>query len=168
MVRHPAAFASSLKRLNWLFDFQDLLGQPLLMRDQLEPYRRAMESIKPDDVIGQAALLWTLIYRSVHATRETNPDFIIVRHEDLSRDPIPVYREMYKTLGLEYTARVEKFILNSSSSENPKESSKVHNFKLDSRGVIEGWKKRMTPEEIARVHDLTREVSPLYYSDAEW
>ena len=169
-VRHPAAFVSSLKRLNWPFDFQDLLGQSLLMRDQLEPYRREMESMKPDDVIGQAALLWTLIYRSVHATRETNPDFIIVRHEDLSRDPVPGYREMYKTLGLEYTARVEKFILSSSSSENPKElpKEKIHGFKMDSKASIDSWKKRMTADEIERVREISRDISPLYYSDAEW
>ncbi|MCJ7435853.1 MAG: sulfotransferase, partial [Anaerolineales bacterium] len=35
-VRHPAGFASSLKRLNWLFDFSDLLAQPALMHDHLE------------------------------------------------------------------------------------------------------------------------------------
>ncbi len=104
-VRHPAAFASSLKRLNWLFDFQDLLAQPLLMRDHLELYRDEMQSIKSDDVIGQSALLWKLIYRSVHATRELNPDFMIVRHEDLSRDPVSGYRDLYQLLGLEFTPR---------------------------------------------------------------
>jgi hypothetical protein len=169
-VRHPAAFASSLKRLNWPFDFQDLLNQPLLMRDHLEPDRRAMESMKPDDVIGQAALLWKLIYRSVHATRAQHPDFIIVRHEDLSHDPLPGYRALYKTLDLDFTRRVEKIILNSSSSENPKESSKnkVHGYKLDSRASIDIWKKRMSVEEIERVREITQEISPLYYSDAEW
>jgi len=169
-VRHPAAFASSLKRLNWPFDFQDLLSQPLLMRDHLEPYRHEMQSMKADDVIGQAALLWKLIYRSVHATRESNPDFMIVRHEDLSRDPISGYRDMYKALGLEFTTRVEKINLNSSSSENPKELShkKVHGFKLDSRASIDIWKKRMSTEEVDRVREITQEISPLYYSDAEW
>ena len=167
-VRHPAAFASSLKRLNWPFDFQDLLNQPLLMRDHLEPDRREMQSMKPNDVIGQAALLWKLIYRSVHATRQSNPDFLIVRHEDLSRDPIPGYLEMYRTLGLEFTSRVKKNILNSSSSENPKELSKIHGFKLDSRAIVDSWKKRMTSDEIARVHEITQEISSLYYSEEEW
>lgn len=169
-VRHPAAFASSLKRLNWPFNFQDLLNQPLLMRDHLEPYRAEMQSMKADDVIGQAALLWKLIYRSVHLTQEAHPDFIVVRHEDLSRDPIPGYRDLYKILGLEFTSRVEKFILNSSSSENPKELSRkqVHGFKLDSRANIAGWKKRMTAEEIDRVREITQEIAPLYYSEAEW
>jgi hypothetical protein len=169
-VRHPAAFASSLKRLNWKFDFQDLLDQPLLMRDHLELYREEMQSIKSDDVIGQSALLWKMIYHSVHTTRALNPDFIIVRHEDLSRDPVSGYRDLYQLLDLEFTPRVEKTILNSSSSENPAELSrkKVHGFKLDSRANIDIWKKRLSVEEIDRIRKMTEETSALYYSDAEW
>jgi hypothetical protein len=169
-VRHPAAFASSLKRLNWPFDFQDLLNQPLLMRDHLEPYRAEMQSLSPEDVIGQAALLWKLIYRAVHTTRASNPDFLVVRHEDLSLDPLPGYRELYQSLGLEFTPRVEKFILSSSSSENPAENSrkKVHGFKLDSRANVSVWKKRLAAEEIDRIRKMTEEIAPLYYSEAEW
>jgi hypothetical protein len=169
-VRHPAAFASSLKRLNWFFDFQDLLKQPLLVRDHLEPYREEMQSIKADDIIGQAALLWKMIYCSVHATRESNPDFLVVRHEDLSRDPIPGFRNLYQLLELDFTPRVEKIILNSSSSENPVELSrkKVHGFKLDSRANIDVWKKRLSVEEVDRIRKITEEISANYYSDAEW
>ena len=169
-VRHPAAFASSLKRLNWPFDFQDLLDQPLLMRDHLELYRDEMQSIKPDDVIGQSVMLWKMIYHSVHTALELNPDFIIVRHEDLSRDPVAGYHDLYQLLDLEFTPRVEKIILNSSSSENPIELSrkKVHGFKLDSRASVDNWKKRLTAEEIDRIRKMTEEISALYYSDAEW
>src|SRR5215212_5808126 len=169
-VRHPAAFASSLKRLDWLFDFQDLLDQPLLMRDHLEKYREEMQSMKVDDVIGRSALLWKMIYCAVHETHEQNPDFIVVRHEDLSRDPVAGYRDLYQLLDLEFTPRVEKIILNSSSSENPVELSrkKVHGFKLDSRANISIWKKRLSDEEINRIRKITEESSALYYSDAEW
>jgi len=169
-VRHPGAFVSSLKRLNWPFDFQDLLDQPLLMRDHLEPYREQMQSTKADDVIGQASLLWKLIYRSVHADRELNPDFITVRHEDLSRDPIGGYRELYTSLGLEFTPRVEKIIRNSSSSENPRELSrkKVHAVKLDSRANLGNWKKRLTEAEIKRIREMTEEISHLFYPDDNW
>jgi hypothetical protein len=68
-VRHPAAFASGLKRLNWSFDFGDLLRQPLLMRDLLERHRRSMESDLVSDVIGQAGLLWAIIYGTLHDLR---------------------------------------------------------------------------------------------------
>ncbi len=94
----------------------------------------------------------------------------MVRHEDLSRDPILGYRALYAALGLEFTPRVEKIILNSSSSENPRELSRkeIHAFKLDSRASVNNWKKRLTAEEIERVREITDEVSKLYYSDAEW
>lgn len=170
VVRHPAAFASSLKRLNWPFDFNDLLDQPLLVRDHLEPYRDEMRSIRSDDIFGQAALLWKLIYRSVHSIRKRNPDFIVVRHEDLAREPVKGYRDLYTSLGLDYTARVEKIILNSSSSDNPIELSrkKTHSVKLDSLASMDNWKKHLTDAEIDRVREMTEEVFPLYYSDNEW
>jgi hypothetical protein len=169
-VRHPAAFASSLKRLGWNFDFNDLLSQPLLMRDHLDPYREQMRSIKADDVIGQASLLWTMIYRFVHDACRQNPDFIAVRHEDLSRDPASGFRDLYSHLGLEFTPRVERGITNSSSSENPTElrRGKTHSVRLDSRANIDNWKKRLTDDEINRMREITEETARLFYPDSGW
>ncbi|GAB4503172.1 MAG: hypothetical protein Fur0043_01640 [Anaerolineales bacterium] len=169
-VRHPAAFASSLKRLNWPFDFRDLLGQPLLMRDWLEEDRAAMEAMPADDLIGQAALLWRMIYRVVARTRDLLPPLIIVRHEDLSRDPLPGYRALYHSLGLDFTPQVERTILNASSAENPKElpQKQVHAVKLDSRANLDNWKKRLSADEIERVRQVCGEVAALFYSDSEW
>lgn len=169
-VRHPAAFASSLKRLGWPFEFQDLLDQPLLMRDFLEPYRDQMAAARSDGIIGQSALLWNLIYRSVHTMLERNPDFIAVRHEDLARDPVHRFQDLYKALDLDFTRRVEKTIATASSSDNPVEPSRknIYAVKLDSRSNIDNWKKRLTPQEIAYIRKKTEEVSSLYYSDAEW
>ena len=169
-IRHPAAFASSLKRLNWHFDFRDLLNQPMLMRDHLEADRADMGSIQADDMIGQSALLWRMIYRSVHSIIGLFPRFNIVRHEDLSLDPVTGYKSLYESLGLTFTEKVEDIILNSSSSENPRERSqkRVHSVKLDSRANLANWKKRLTSEEIARIRKMTESVSHLFYSDNEW
>ncbi|HET9910069.1 MAG TPA: sulfotransferase domain-containing protein [Anaerolineales bacterium] len=169
-VRNPLGFVSSLKRLNWTFDFQDLLDQPLLMRDHLEAYRSQMESAQMKNVIEQGALLWKMIYKTVHSTLSRNPDFIIVRHEDFSRDPITEFRKLYQTLGLDYTHHIDKTILDSSSSENPMELSgkKVHDVRLDSRANMSNWKKRLTEDEINRVRAVTEDVAQLFYTDAEW
>jgi hypothetical protein len=171
-IRHPGGFASSLKRLNWPFDFRDLLDQPMLMRDHLEADRADMEAMQADDIVGQSALLWRMIYRSVHASRTLSlfPNFKIVRHEDLSLDPVAGYKSLYESLGLTFDEKVRDTILNSSSSENPTELSKkkVHSVKLDSRANMDNWKKRLTPEEINRIRKLTEDVSHLFYSDEEW
>ncbi len=169
-VRHPAAFASSLQRLDWNFDFKNLLEQPLLMRDHLEAYREEMSAMKADDVIGQACLLWRLIYHSVQTSLSLNPELQIVRHEDFSRDPLNKYRDLYTALGLGFTPRVQKFITNSSSSENPAELSlkKTHSVKLDSAASVKNWKKRLSADDLKRIREMTEDVASLYYSNEEW
>ena len=166
-VRHPAAFASSLKRLGWNFDFNDLLDQPLLMRDHLESYRGQMQDISADDVIGQASLLWTMIYRTVHSQGQLDRHLITVRHEDLSRDPVGGFRDLYAALGLDFTHHAEERIITSSSSDNPTELSrrKTHSVKMDSRASVDNWKTKLTADEIQRIRELTEESARLFYPD---
>ena len=169
-IRHPAAFASSLQRLNWKFNFDDLLGQSLLMRDHLELYRKLMRSTSSENVIQQAALLWKIIYATVDAFRQAHPEWIIVKHEVYALDPINKFRDLYASLGLEFTHRVEQEILNSSNSENPTELSlkKTHSVKMDSAGSIKTWLKRLSKDDVNRIRVLTEGVSELFYSDKDW
>jgi hypothetical protein len=169
-VRHPAAFASSLKRLNWPFDFNHLLSQPGLMRDHLEAERAEMQVMQADDIVGQAALLWRMIYRFVHRTSGLFPDFKIVRHEDLSLDPVAGYQSLYESLDLTFDEKVRDIILNSSSSENPVRLAREKTFsvKLDSRAALNNWKKILSADEISRVQKMTAGVSELFYSEEAW
>jgi len=169
-VRHPAAFASSLQRLGWSFDFKDLLAQPLLMRDHLQPFGDQMRAVQAEDVIGQAALLWKVIYSVVQKFQQMNSEWIVVQHEDLSADPVNRYRDLYTKLNLEFTQRVEKVILGSSSSENPSELSlkKRHSVKLDSAANIKNWKKRLDADVIQRIRDITGETADFYYPGENW
>lgn len=176
-VRHPAAFASSLKRLNWPFDFNNLLAQPALMNDWLEPFRQDMleqtsgiQGEAQGDIIAQASLLWRMVYEVAARHREQNPEFQVVRHEDLSLDPVQGYQTLYRSLGLEFTPAVEQAILNSSSSENPTELSqkRVHAVRLDSRANLHNWKRRLLPEEIQRIRAITADIAQIYYPEIEW
>ncbi|MBN2549640.1 MAG: sulfotransferase [Anaerolineales bacterium] len=178
-IRHPAAFASSLKRLNWPFDFSDLLAQDQLMQDYLAPFRSQMEALitVTPDIVGQASLLWRMVYQVVHGFQQQNlpdvngrPALSVVRHEDLSVAPVPGYRALYSQLGLDFNPRAEKTILSSSSSENPKELSKdrVHAVRLDSQANLNNWKRRLTADEIVHIRETTAEVAQYYYPDQAW
>ena len=171
-IRHPAAFVSSLKRLGWAFDFSDLLEQPLLMRDWLEPFRSPMEaSLKyPDDVIGQGSLLWEIVYRTVMHFQSQHPDFQVVRHEDLSLDPVNGFQHLYTPLNLTFNERAQKTIMTSSSSENPGEVSRtsVHDYRLNSQANLHNWKKRLESGEIERIRAATEETTRHFYPDLEW
>src|SRR5690606_28886998 len=107
----------------WHFDFENLLNQPLLMKDYLEQDRDAMQSIDKNDIVTQGALLWKLIYRFVQQNEKLISNLNIVRHEDLSIDPVAGFQGLYQKLGLDFTEEVKANILNSSSSENPNKLS---------------------------------------------
>lgn len=173
-VRHPAAFASSLLRLNWPFQLQDLLAQPLLLRDWLHPYQAQIEALlaTPQDIIGQGSLLWNMIYHSVDHMRQDLPAgrLIVVRHEDLSLDPVQAFCNLYAQLGLDFNAHVEETILQSSSAENPQEISKkrVHATRLDSKANLGNWRRRLTPEQVDQVRAYTEQVTKVFYPEISW
>ncbi len=171
-VRHPAAFVSSLKRLNWPFEFEDLLAQPLLMRDWLEPYRSEMMRAEqhPEDIIYQASILWRIIYNVVYQYSIQYPEFHIVRHEDLSLQPLQEFKALFRAIGVPFTKRVADRIHKSTNPGNPTELplESIHSVNLDSRMNLKNWQRRLSGTEIDRVRELTEEVSRHYYDDEDW
>jgi hypothetical protein len=55
VVRDPAAIAASWKRLGWTTDLGELLHQPALMRDWLEPYRGLLGRGRHGDLQARGA-----------------------------------------------------------------------------------------------------------------
>jgi Sulfotransferase domain len=171
-VRHPAAVVASWKRLDWSFDFTHLLRQPALVRDRLRPFAAEMEAaLAPSqDLVDRVALLWRVVYHVVAEYRERFPEFHVVRHEDLSRDPLEEYRRLYDALGLPFTAEAAEAVAASSGGGNPKETrvENPHETRLDSRANLEHWRRRLDADEVARIRRITEETARLYYVDTEW
>ena len=171
-VRHPAAFASSLKRLNWPFDMRDLLAQPLLLRDWLASYEEQMLAClaNPQDILRQAAILWSMVYQTVWKLKEEGAPILLILHEDLSLDPLGGFEKLYQALGLRYTAKAQQHIAKSSSADNPKEirTEQLHSVRLDSRANLMNWRKRLNEAEIEQIKALTWEVAACYYTPESW
>jgi hypothetical protein len=170
LIRHPAAFVGSIKKLHWAFRFEQLLEQPLLMQHHLGRFHDEMEALvtEPADIVDQGILLWKLIHHVVAKHRESHPDWIFVRHEDLSRDPIPAFRELFRGLELDYTGAVQRDIADFSGSNNPSEQHAGNQIRRDSRSNIWNWKKRLLPEEIERIREGTGEIAAHFYGEEDW
>jgi len=170
LIRHPAAFVGSLKRMNWRFDFDNLLKQPKLMKKHLAQYEDQM-LVPNKDIIEEGSLLWCCIHTVINYYQHRYPNWIYKRHEDISTNPITEFRALYKMLGLEFTHRIEKKIIQMTSFTNPSEvlnNKQVHQLKRNSRANIKSWKKRLTPEEIQKVRSITEPVARYFYSDEDW
>jgi Sulfotransferase domain len=170
IVRHPAATVSSRKRLGWIFDVADLERQPLLVRDVLGPLgiQTRTEATEPaEQVIDTGSLLWNAIYSAVDSYRADVPGVRVVRHEDLSLEPLGEFERLYRELGLRFSEQASREIDRSTTGANPSELSVAdpHQVRLDSRANLENWRKRLTDQEISRIRELTGEVAGRFYPD---
>jgi len=169
LLRHPAAFHSSLKRVNWHFDFNNFLDQTELMSDHLSSLKPLIE--KPNKTyVEEAGILWLCIYRVLDAFSQKHPDWIVVRHEDLSRNPVEEYQKLYQKLDLEFTNKIKAEIIKTSGGHNSAEAKQGQALDLnrDSRGLIKSWQKHLSQEEIKRIRELTEPLAHKYYSDQDW
>jgi hypothetical protein len=164
LIRHPAAFAGSLKQNQWTHPFSHFLRQPLLMSHHLQPFADDIRSFAREerDVVDQAALLWNVIHSMILAYQEAFPDWTYVRHEDLSRDPLAGFRYLFERLDLELGEAAREAIVAHSFADA---SSPLKRNSLANVGT---WKTRLTPAEIERVQDRVWDVARRFYSEEEW
>jgi len=170
MVRHPAAFCSSLKLKQWSFDFNNFLKQPLLIDKYMSPFKKDIETYAKDEmpIIDQAILLWNIIYYTASIYREKNRTWLFIKHEDVSRNPTDRFRSIFQSLDLEFTKITEKAIIQSSGEHNPSEQLTSNEFIRDSVKNIMNWKVRLTQEEVQKIKIETSPIWKLFYSEAEW
>lgn len=170
MLRHPAAFCSSLKIKNWEFDFNNFLMQPLLMEKYLYPFRDEIKEYAENkkDLIKQAILLWNCIHNTIKIYREKYPEWLFIRHEDLSADPINQFQSIYREFGLKFTQKAKRTILDNSGAHNPVEQQARNEFVRNSRENINNWKARLSQDEISLIRNKTSEIASPFYGDDEW
>lgn len=175
VIRHPAAFVASLRAAGWSrVHFAIFADQPPLMRDRLAPYAEAIAAAAraTPDAIDAGALLWNILHHHIERLRQEHPDWIFVRHEDLSRNPAPEFRAIFDRLSLDFSDDVRR-----SLEAYTRNGGALTRFSLfgarrrtvrDSRENIFAFRKRLSPEEIARVRAATAPLADLFYADADW
>jgi hypothetical protein len=177
LVRHPVAFVGSWRKLGWSVDPGELLDQPLLLADHLEPFREQLRSLRgSSDWLATSCLLWCAAYTVVDSVRRAHPGVILQRHEDLSRDPVQQFRALYDALGLRWTDRVEERVRGATAGTRADARGFTWSFRsgisrtafqpMDSRAALESYRSRLRPAEIDRILDFTKDVRALYYHDA--
>ena len=169
LIRHPAAFAASLKRLGWKHSFATFI-QDGRVPEVLRPYEAEIreQAERPGEILAQAALLWRVLYNAVDGYRERHPDWAFVRHEDASAEPVATFERLYAQLDLDFTADAREAIARASAPDNPAELATPHAVELDSAASLGRWRDDLTAEEVETLRERTRDVWPRFYSDEDW
>lgn len=147
LVRHPAAFAASLRQQGYRHPFSHFLSQPSLM-ERLSPFEeeiRAMDATPHDD-IEEAALLWRITTSEVRRLHTSHPEWSFNRYEDIVNDPAERYGKLFEYLRLPLPTNIRDRIV---ASTDPN---------------VDGWKRRLSGQETrllrARVEDQAHGLYP--------
>ncbi len=174
LFRHPAAYINSMKRMKWGFNFDWLACQKKLMDDILHDfaddiYKLAPEKFIPFSVETQA-LVWNIFTTVMLSYKNKYPDWLFYRHEDLSREPVDAFKNIYKEVGLEISAPIIKKIEDFTGTGNTTEAKagKMHTLKRNSRENIKLWQKQLNADDIKKIHSLTAPVAGHLYTEDDW
>jgi hypothetical protein len=141
------------------------------MRDLLEPFREEIEEYSTEkySALEQAILLWRIIHYVLLKFKEDHPDWIFVRHEDLSRAPIREFGKIFDFLGLRLNSRAQKVI--EKHTQAPPESEPeedMDSIRRNSRVNIFSWKRRLTTSDICKIKDGTVSIADEFYGEDDW
>jgi hypothetical protein len=173
LVRHPAAFASSLKLLGWLHPWAHFLEQPSLMDGPLRPFAAAIEELASTtpSVIEDAALLWGVLASIVREYQARHSDWTFVRHEDLSRQPMAGFEALCRRVGLEFSeacrAAVRAHSLAADPDDDPTRRGDVYGIERHSAANVFRWRSRLTAAELSCLRDRVRGFEH-FYPEPEW
>jgi hypothetical protein len=172
LVRHPAAFASSIKRLGWRLNSGWLLDQPVLMAGDLAPFREELEADRRGDLdlLDHAALVWRALNSVVRRYELEHPEWHVTRYEDLARAPVDGFQRVFGHAGVPWTEdvqrRIERATAPSHGTDVP--DGAPGGTRRDSRRAMWTWLERLTPPEIERLCTRTQDVASHWYSDGDW
>jgi hypothetical protein len=170
LIRHPAAFANSLRQWGFRHPFSDFLAQPLLIRDHLGGFERQLRTFAAveQEVLDQAVLLWRMIHHAILKYRGRYPAWTFVRLEDLARDPVPSFEKLFSRLDLPFVEPVRRKVEELTNVANPVEGSDQASVRRDSRAAVDNWRSRLTEDEICRIREGVEPLSSAFYSEQEW
>ena len=165
VLRHPCAVALSERNKSTSAErpIKEILKQPSLMEDHLNPYLTVLEKAKtPYEIFGA---LWGARNRVITDLMPKYPEWKIVFYEDLCSDPIKCFRELFDHFNLTWTVKVQKYINRTTIEKKP---GKYSTYRV-TKNQINKWKRKMTPSEIEQVRTFVEPFNlPFYNTDSDW
>jgi hypothetical protein len=108
-----------------------------------------------------------------------SPRLHVVRYEDLCSDPEGEFERLFASLGLEFNAGAREEVVRGTSGSSKNKShawrfsrhgglSRTAFRPMDSKAMIDAWRKSVSSEEATRIRTLTAPVADRFYTDADW
>jgi hypothetical protein len=122
----------------------------------------------PADIVGQGSVLWRIVYGSIAEDQHRVLSMYVVRHEDLSLNPVREYSRLYEALGIYSTlgrgGRSHATRANETRRRYPK---RTHTrFVSTASRISRTGKHRLEADEVERILSITSTERRKFYDEA--
>ena len=164
LIRHPAAFISSLKNVDFRFDFDHFTKQPLLM-ERFKDYESEINEIRGREstIVEQGIILWNLFHDKIlEYQTKYEKEWYFIKYEDLATDPVLEFEKIYSYLSIPYSEEVR--------NEIARNTSVIHSggIKGQKTSNTKKWRSLLSDQEIASIKAGTASVCSHFYSESDW
>lgn len=165
IVRHPASWAASLKRVGWWPGVGEFAEQPHLVDDYLADERALLEKDWQNPMLESAAH-WRFTYKVLLAQAAKHPGWQVVTHEELSDRPVPVFRRLYHALGLPWSGAAERKIRahTQGNASAKARGGRVQDFQRNSADIFEMRRDSLSKDERKAIFDVVGDVALQVYA----
>jgi hypothetical protein len=157
LMRHPGGQISSIMRGASLGKFDlHAAGAELLACDTAGRYGLRAQQYEKLPIFDQLVWNWVLYNEKVMDDLADVPTARIARHQDIARDPLGQFKELFGFAGLSWPEQTERFIEQSSTRRS---GSGYYSIIRRSAETLDEWRKRISPADQDRMRAILRDTA---------
>jgi hypothetical protein len=166
IIKHPASFVASIKRVNFQPTPAKLNDQPHLIEDYFADEADFLTKDWSDPVLAAAAF-WRVIYKVLLAQASQYPDWKVITHEQLSQQPISAFKQLYNDLDLPWSESVQNKIIKQTQGNRSAEAKKgrVQDFKRNSAEIFKMRRDSLSLQERQSIFEIVKDVALQVYTE---
>lgn len=165
LIKHPISFVVSVvKRKKWLKSPSELSHQSDLIKDYFSDEPGYFDK-NWDSPIKSASAYWRILYKVLLSQSSNYPDWHIVKHEEMSQDPVSFFNHLYNSLDLNWSDSIEKKVISMTkgAGKNQVTSGKVHSLRRDSSKIFQASIDSLSKDERREIFDVVQDVALKVY-----
>ncbi|HET7657386.1 MAG TPA: sulfotransferase [Bacillales bacterium] len=150
IIRHPANIISSYIKLKFNDSSRNIFTQEKLVNDYFKKFMPKVNRL--EDYIEKMAAQIGGVYYVLEKQLKRHPHWILLRHDELCRDPLGQFEKLYEKSGLEWTPEIAQFI--EGTNRPPEENRKfLGTYRLVNE-ENEKYKRLLSKEEIDKIRGV--------------
>jgi hypothetical protein len=172
IIRHPCGYIASVLRGEAMHRFVSSVPtsedygmmQELLDVGGARPYGLTIDHMRSFHVVERMAWIWVLLNEKAERDTVRDARCILVRYEDVCRDPIDQAQALFSFCGLDWDRQTVDFIRASTLGSKPAGLTKIAQNSQGYYSVFrnplqaaEKWRSEMKPQDIERVYHVVRQ-----------